>query len=556
MKDTHKTLYLLLFVLALAVSLSGINVKFFTDDPGLYASIAKNLVYKKSFLELFTYNLDWLDKPHLPFWLVLLSFKAFGISAWAYRLPALLFFMISVLYTWLFTRKYYGREAGFAAVLILMTAQHVLLSNTDVRAEPYLMGLLTGAVYHVARLRERYTIADLFLAALFTACAIMTKGVFVIVAIYGALLGQLVFQRKLRELFKLKWLGLALLTLALTFPEFYALYIQFDMHPEKTVFGTHHVSGIKWFLWDSQFGRFINTGPINRKTSGSLFFYLHTLLWAFAPWCLLFYYAVFKNIKDVIRHKNLPEYYALSGGLLLLLLFSLSGFQLPFYTNAVFPLFAIVTAPVCVKQLSRFGTSFRLVAQWIFIILLPVAVALISFFAKPAYSLLFLTGCVPFLAIIITILLKVKETAQRAFLLNCAAALFVGFYLNTVFYTLIIPYKGEIKAAEYINQEPFNHVHVYSLKAENNIFQFYCKRPVDLIPLEQFNTFAPRGASVFYASQRSLTYLVGQHAEFTILRSFINYPQENILPRFINKASRAGLLDSVYLITKPVAVHP
>ncbi|MGZ3874755.1 MAG: ArnT family glycosyltransferase [Mucilaginibacter sp.] len=556
MKDTHKTLFLLLFVFALAVGLSGINVQFFTDDPGLYASIAKNLIYKKSFLALFTYNLDWLDKPHFPFWLVLLSFKAFGISVWAYRLPALLFFMISVLYTWLFAHKYYGREAGFAAVLILMTAQHVLLSNTDVRAEPYLMGLLIGAIYHVARLRERYTIADLFLAALFTAWAIMTKGVFVIVAIYGALLGQLLFQRKVKELFKLRWLGLALLTLALTFPEFYALYIQFDMHPEKTVFGTHHVSGIKWFLWDSQFGRFINTGPINRKTSGSVFFYLHTLLWAFAPWCLLFYYAVFKNIKDVIRHKNLPEYYALSGGLLLLLLFSLSGFQLPFYTNAVFPLFAIVTAPVCVKQLSRFGTSFRLIAQWIFIILLPVAVALISFFAKPAYSPLFLTGCLLFLAIMLTILLKVKETAQKVFLLNCTSALFVGFYLNTVFYTLIIPYKGEIKAAEYINLEPFNNVHVYSLKAENNIFQFYCKRPVDLIPLEQFNTFAPRGASVFYASQRSLDYLIQQHAQFTVLHSFINYPQENILPRFINKASRASVLDSVYLITKPVAVHP
>src|SRR5450432_554087 len=103
MKDTNKILYLLLFVLALAVNFSGLNIKFFTDDPGLYASIAKNLLYKKSFLELFTYNRDWLDKPHFPFWAILLSFKLFGVSVWAYRLPALLFFILSLVYTYLFT---------------------------------------------------------------------------------------------------------------------------------------------------------------------------------------------------------------------------------------------------------------------------------------------------------------------------------------------------------------------------------------------------------------------------------------------------------------------
>jgi len=340
-KDTNKIFFLALFVLALAVNFSGINIRFFTDDPGLYASVAKILLYKKDIFQLFTYNCDWLDKPHFPFWAVVVSFKLFGISTWAYKLPALLFFTASVVYTWLFARRYYGREAAVTAVLILMTAQHVLLSNTDVRAEPYLMGLIMGSIYHVARLEERFTVAQLFFAALLTACAIMTKGLFVLAAIYGGLLGQLIFQKRFSDLFRFKWLMLVLLTFIFTLPELYALYIQFDLHPEKTVFGTRHVSGIKWFLWDSQFGRFVNNGPISRKLSGSVFFYLHTLLWAFAPWCLLFYYAVFKQIKVIWDKRKLQEYYSLCGGIFLLLLFSLSRFQLPFYTNAVFPLFAV-----------------------------------------------------------------------------------------------------------------------------------------------------------------------------------------------------------------------
>jgi 4-amino-4-deoxy-L-arabinose transferase-like glycosyltransferase len=550
MKDSHKIFYLLLFVLALAVNFAGINIKFFTDDPALYASIAKNMVYKKDFLQLFTYNLDWLDKPHFPFWAILLSFKVFGISVWAYRLPALLFFFISLVYTYLFTRKYYGLETAAIAVLILMTAQNTILSNTDIRAEPYLMGLIAGSIYHIACLEERFSLADLLFAALFTAFAIMTKGIFVITAIYGSLLGQLLFQKKLRHMFQFKWLWLLLLTFIFTLPEFYALYIQFDLHPEKTVFGKHHVSGIKWFLWDSQFGRFVNTGPIIRKVSGSVFFYLHTLLWAFAPWCLLFYYAVFKNIKGIFQNIKAAEYYTVSGGLLLLLLFSVSRFQLPFYTNALFPLFAIITAPVCFNQLSKFGTKLRLIGQWVFVILLPIAVVLVNFILKPANNLSFIVDIVLFGAVAAFVIIKIKEAHKKVIFLSCTAALFVGFYVNTVFYNEIFPYKGQITAAEYVNQQQFNNFHVYAVNAENNIFQFYCKGPVDIVPIGQFNNFKPKEISLFYVNQLSMDYLTQTHADFKVIRSFVNYPKENLLPNFINKATRSKTLDHVYLITK------
>ncbi len=550
MKDTSKIFYLLLFVLALAVTFTGINIKFFTDDQGLYASIAKLMVQKNSFWELYTYNSDWLDKPHFPFWAVMISFKVFGVSAWAYRLPALLFFILSLVYTWLFTRKYYDWEVAAVAVLIVMTAQHTMLSNTDVRAEPYLMALITGSIYHIARLEERFTLSQMLLAALLTACAIMTKGIFVIVAIYGSLLGQLLFQKKLKTLFQFKWILLWIITFIFTLPEFYALYRQFDLHPEKTVFGAHGVSGIKWFLWDSQFGRFVNNGPINRKAGGSVFFYLHTLLWAFAPWCLLFYYAVFKNVQKLIGRVKLNEYYTLTGGLLLLALFSLSRFQLPFYTNAVFPLFAIITAPFCYNQLPAFGTMFRLIVQWIFVILLPVAVVLLNFYLKPVNDIFFAVDCILFGVLILMVITNIKEVRKKVFFLNCVAALFAGFYLNTIFYNEIVPYRGQIAAAQYVNHPAFSQFHIYTLKSENNIFQFYCRKQVDLIPIEEFNSFRPTQASAFYVSQQSMDVLKQSHTSFKVIQSFINYSRENILPPFINRATRYKVLDSVYLIRK------
>jgi len=549
MKERNRQFYILLFVLAIVVNLAGISVKFFTDDPALYASIAKSFIYKKELLGLFSYNQDWLDKPHFPFWAVLCSFKIFGVSSWAYRLPALFFFTLSVIYTFLFTKKHYGLEVAAIAALILMTALNTLMSNVDVRAEPYLMGLIMGSIYHLSRLEERYNITDLILAALFTACAMMTKGVFVIVPIYGALFGQLLFQHKLKHLFSFKWIALILLTAIFILPELYALYVQFDLHPEKLVFGRHNVSGIKWFFWDSQFGRFANSGPIKRQ-SGDIFFYVHTLLWAFAPWCLLFYYAVFKNLKEVFLKRKLAEYYSLSGGLVLLLLFSVSGFQLPFYTNSIFPLFAIITAPYCYVQLGRFGTKFRLIGQWLYIVLLPIAIIAINCFMRPVNQFYFAFDCFVFGILTYLIFTRITEDYKRVFMLSCAVILFANFYLNTVFYEQLTLYKGQITAAKYVNQEGFAKYHLYSLRMENNIFQFYCKRPVDYVPLEQFSTFKPTDSSAFYVNQQSMDQLLQAHVSFRVIQSFPNFPQENMSLKFINKATRQTTLDHVYLITK------
>ena len=548
MKDKNNLLYGILFISALAVNFAGINSNFFTDDQGLYASIAKNLLNRNDFFHLFTYNQDWLDKPHFPFWVILLSFKLFGISVWAYRLPALLFFTLSLVYTYLFSKKYYGPEIAISAVLIVMTALNTQLSNTDVRAEPYLMALIIGSIYHISCFEQKFTPVHLLLAALLTACAIMTKGVFVLTAIYGGFIGHLVFNNRLRGVFKPKWFLLLLLTLSFTLPELYALYLQFDIHPEKTVFGMHKVSGLKWFLWDSQFGRFVNTGPISRKTSGSVFFYLHTLLWAFAPWCLLFYYALYKTFRQLFNREKLTEYYTFCGGILLLLLFSLSRFQLPFYTNAIFPLFAIVTARCCYQALSQTGPIIRFIFRWLFVIVLPIAVLLLNVLLRPEDNTFFILDCAIF-GIPISFIIMAAETSKKAFLLNGAAALFAGLYVNRVLYAEMTPYNGQIAAACYINQKPFNGFPVYSVKDGNNIFQFYSKKPVGLINIISLENYKTKEKAVFYVDEGSMNYLLKTHAKIKVIKSFINYPQENILINFINKARRSSVLDHVYLIT-------
>jgi 4-amino-4-deoxy-L-arabinose transferase-like glycosyltransferase len=549
MKDNNRLIFLVLLAIALLSNLSGFRDDFFTDDPGLYASISKQLIFHKNFFFLYSYGKDWLDKPHFPFWAAWLSFKIFGIHTWSYRLPALIFFFVSLIYTYLLALKFYTREIAFAAVLILLTSLHAMMSNTDVRAEPYLMGMIVGAIYHIAKLRERLRFTDLVLAALFTAMAIMTKGIFVIGAIYGALAGELIFKKRFKELFAFKWVLLGLLTIIFIFPELYALYTQFDLHPEKVVFGKQHVSGIKFFLWDSQFGRFAGSGPITRKSS-SIFFYVHTLLWAFAPWCLLFYYALYKNIRSIIKGIRLEEYYTLSGSLLLLILFSVSGFQLPFYTNILFPLFAIITARFCFGESSVPEYRFKLVAQWVFIVLFPIAVVLIQLFLKPADYVTPLILLLAFLTAIGWYIRQKEPRVLKVFWLNCSVIILVNFYLNMVVYPVISAYKAEIQAAAVVNQHQYDNYRVGVFANRDNNFQFYTNKPVDLISSTQFNAFTQAGQKVAaYANQFSIDLLRQQQIPFKIVRTFENYPRENVLPQFINHSTRNSTLEKVYLIS-------
>src|ERR1700754_2169958 len=120
-------LYFLLF-LAVAVNFSGLFVTLLGADGPLYASISKTMVEKGNYVELFSHGTDWLDKPHFPFWITAFSFEIFGFTTWAYKLPAILFLLLGVIYTYLLARKLYDEKTAYWAAIILLTAQHIIIS--------------------------------------------------------------------------------------------------------------------------------------------------------------------------------------------------------------------------------------------------------------------------------------------------------------------------------------------------------------------------------------------------------------------------------------------
>jgi 4-amino-4-deoxy-L-arabinose transferase-like glycosyltransferase len=532
---------LVVLVLAVLVNIAGIGLKYFTDDPALYSVLARQMARTGNFNDLVYLGKDWLDKPHFPFWVIAISFKLFGVNTIAYKLPALLFYFMSVAYTYKLAKKFYGREVALVAVLVLLTAQHTIMSNTDVRAEPYIMGLLTGAIYHFYTVKQRPGVGHLLLACLFTACAVMTKGIYLLIPIGAAILGDYIFKKDVKGMLQWRWLLAICLSVLFILPELYTLYTQFDMQPQKVVFGRNGVSGIHWFLWDSQFGRFNNTGPI-KNTHGSIFFFAHTLLWAFLPWALVFFYALYKTVRNIIKGVAQPEYLCLSASVVMLLIFSVSKFQLPFYTNILFPFFAIITANFVVGL--KEGVAFRFFELNGYIVcgLLFAVLIFLSIVFAPEKALL--SGIIIFAAVILAIyVVREKPTIYRpAFLATCVIVIAINTWLIAVAYPTLISYKGDVSAAEYLNK--YYPGQPVSAAFTSNGFNFYLDAPVKTQSTDELL----KTTNPIFTNQEVLNTLLARGARIDVIRQFNEYPKENLVLPFIIKGQRASVLKSYYII--------
>jgi 4-amino-4-deoxy-L-arabinose transferase-like glycosyltransferase len=549
-RTPHRWLYFFIG-LAVLINFSGLFVPLLDPDAGIYAMITKNMVKSGDYLNLRFQDKDWLDKPHFPFWVTAAFFKVFGLTTWAYKLPGILFALLGAGYTYLFTKQHYNKTTALWATLMLLCSLHFLASNNDVRAEPFLTGMIIAAVYHFSNSLKSFFSWHLLAATAFTAMAMMTKGPFTLVTIGGALAGQLLIRQDWKQLFHPRWLLALLLLVIFISPELYSLWYQFDAHPEKTVFGTTNVSGIRFFLWDSQFGRFFNSGPIKGK--GDPFFFLHTLLWAFLPWAILMYMALYKKIKAAFssaERKN-QEWYTLCGTVPSLLMFSFSGFQLPYYTNILFPFLAILTAAF-VMQLKDKGIKRTAILQGVITVIAVAAVITLFIVYRPAINSVFAFAVLCGLTLLLLISPFILKTDRLSAMLlrSGLAILIVAQFLAGVFYPDALQYQSGNHMAFYLNKN------LPGLPAASGqlyipVGQFYLDRYIRITPIDTICKKEFIRPSVVFISDTELEQLKQTGSPYEVVKEFPEYHITMPDLKFINHNTRASTLKKQYLVKLP-----
>lgn len=535
------TLFLLFFVLV--VNLTGILGTIFSLDSALYAAISKSFTQSNNYLDIFVNGKDWLDKPHFPFWICGLSMEIFGINTFAYKLPSYLFFVLGLFYTFKLAKSLYNQETAYLSVIILGSSLHIVISNNDTRAEAILLGLVMGAVYYMHKLSQKFSILSVLLSSIYCAAAVMTKGVFVLIIMYSAIFINLFINKEYKILFAYRWILLLVSTTLFCLPELYAVYQQFDLHPEKVVFGNTWVSGVKFFLWDSQFGRFFNNGPI-QKSEGDVLFFIHTILWALAPWAIIGFTSLVVTTKKIVQNIKNQEYITYFGFSILFIIFSISKFQLSHYVNILFPFIAIMIAQIFItsseNKLIQNTIKFSIL---LYSFLFMCVIGFINIFFNPENAWigwLLLIGIIG----IVYFILKYSEFKwnYKYLIVGISSSLLFTTFMNLSFYPSLLKYQSGSEMAFYINKN-FSKANVL-ITYHDWAFQFYSKKNSMYIK----NVDQLKNDDLVITDYRILENLKKRNLKYEIIYKTVNFHITELNLLFLNHTTREKSLTERFLI--------
>ena len=120
--------------LLMLVFISGLFVPL-TGDAGKYAAISRNIFESGDWINLQVHHQAYDQKPHLIFWLGALFFHLFGMSAFVFKLPVLLFSVLGFYSTYRLGSMLYGRQTGRLAMLVLMSSEIWILFSNDIHTD-------------------------------------------------------------------------------------------------------------------------------------------------------------------------------------------------------------------------------------------------------------------------------------------------------------------------------------------------------------------------------------------------------------------------------------
>ncbi len=538
----------IIILFTLVVYAAGIFIILMEPDAAVYADISMEMAVNNNFSEIKLKGLDWLDKPHFQFWITAIFIKVFGINNLGYKLPAILFSLLAAYYVYLFGKRFYSRKHGIIAAIFLLTAEHIIISNNDVRAEPYLTCFTIFSLYYFAIYLEGKKMIHLIAGSFGLAVLLMTKGLFSIIPVASGIGLALLHKKNWKEIINRQWLWVIILTLLMISPTLFAYYYQFDAHPEKELFGSKGVSGIKFFFWDSQWGRFTNTGPI--KGHGDPFFFFHTMLWAFAPWALLAYSGIFLKIKYIINGRNSYESYTVFGFIFTFIVFSLSSFQLPHYLNQLFPYLSILTAYVLLDRSRdyRFLRTHYLLMNGICIIFIILMVLLHLFFFNDFPHIDVIIVLIAGLAMSLDYIVHNRTFIKRVIIPPALVILSVNYYLNRQFYPNLLRYQSESELAFYMIDEQLPADKLVIFEKLQWSTQFYLRKILPAVTEDELSRINLNGHLV-YTDGEGLKKLKKYGYNLKTIKEFKDFHVTGLSIEFLNASTRESTLAKTYLVS-------
>lgn len=463
--------YAFLFSLLGLVAGIGLFVPLLDNDAAHHANIALRMYLTGDYVNLMDGGTDYLDKPHLHFWLSALSYHVFGISSFAYKLPSFLFSILGVYSVYRTGTLLYSADTGKLAALIMASSVSFLLANSDVRMDAIITATIAFSFWQLTALIKTNRFKHIPLAALGLALGFSTKGMIAVVIPGFAGLLLLLQLKGARGLLHYRWLILAVFFAVFVSPVLYCYYQQFNLHPEKIIRGKDHIDGVRFILLQQNLERF--SGGMGNTLQHDYLFFFHSFLWSFAPWCLLAFAAIYQRFRDF--KNRLTEWASVIVFLLVAAIVTFSGFKLPHYLNIGFPFAALFTAAYLMANAGHETWTKRVyLLQRIITLLLLSGMVVVNFWSFQVNSYLIMGGLILLLSSYLhfyksSLLSRLAKSVG----LSVAAIVISFFLINSNFYPQLLKYQGGNQLAAAIKGKT-DPAHIYFWKNSNSAsFDFY-----------------------------------------------------------------------------------
>ncbi|NCI49775.1 phospholipid carrier-dependent glycosyltransferase [Sediminibacterium roseum] len=450
-------------------------------DASQYASISREMMENRSYLQVFDLGMDYIDKPPMLFWLSSLSMRVFGVHDWAYRIPSFLFALLAVYATYRLALLFYRREIAQLSAMVLASCQALFLITHDVRCDTMLLGWVALSLWQMAAWYQTNKWKHFCIAFIAIACGMMTKGPIALMVPAFAFVPHFVLRREWKQLFRWEYIaGLAIIAVMLL-PMSIGLYQQFDLHPGKIASGVKIDSGLRFYYWTQSFGRY--TGENTYNELNYFTFLLENMLWSFLPWIVFFLLGLVFAVRELVLKKfklNAGEEWFSAGGFIITYcILARSQAQLPHYIFVVFPLAAIITAKFLFRlfftgELAAWKKPLSVFHTVVFALLWLVCIFLMAWpFKVPVFVPVLAALClVAFFVILFSKNIVLPKILPLAFF----TVIGVNVFLGTGFYPNVLKYQLGNDAAAFMKQRSIEkeRVKIYGIY-EGRALHFYAQ---------------------------------------------------------------------------------
>ncbi len=198
---TRHALFLILLALASLLLIGTAGWGDLHDGAeGQFAGGAREMLASRQWLMPTMNDAPQLQTPPLLYWLIIVSYKVFGVTVAAARLPVTVAMVLSVALTFLIGERLAGYWRGFAAGLIYLCSCGTFIYGRMLTPEPVFSLFFTAAMFCLVCGYQRRRFRRTWFAALWLCMglACLTKGVISVIYLAGICLLLAVFLREAR----------------------------------------------------------------------------------------------------------------------------------------------------------------------------------------------------------------------------------------------------------------------------------------------------------------------------------------------------------------------